>query len=185
MRTLVRQASSLSLVIAALAIGGAASASPTAQPRITSVTFTGSQTKPTITIRGQHLGTRPRANPAYEPIGHPPLCPPSPTKPLPAYGFDYGDEPLPRGRDTRARLERRTLPPGAERARLRRRCRRQVHTLTGRLPPRRVLRDGQVCPRTERRVHDRCELGARPRSRALPLTAFPGDRDASSNTMQR
>ncbi len=86
----MRQASSLSLVIAALAIGGAASASPTAQPRITSVTFTGSQTKPTITIRGQHLGTRPRANPAYEPIGHPPLCPPSPTKPLPAYGFDYG-----------------------------------------------------------------------------------------------
>ncbi len=65
-------------------------ASPTAHPRITSVTFTGSQTKPTITIRGQHLGRRPRANPAYEPIGHPPLCPPSPTKPLPAYGFDCG-----------------------------------------------------------------------------------------------
>ena len=57
---------------------------------ITSVTFTGGVARPTITIRGHGLGTRPGPNPTYAPVGHPPLCPPQPTKPLKAYGLDYG-----------------------------------------------------------------------------------------------
>jgi hypothetical protein len=72
--------------VCATAIG----ASPSSATKITSVTFSGNQARPTITIHGQHLGTRPRPNPAYHPLGHPPLCPPTPTKPLAAYGFDYG-----------------------------------------------------------------------------------------------
>jgi hypothetical protein len=57
---------------------------------IASVTFTGGDARPTITIHGHGLGTRPRPNPAYAPVGHPPLCPPQPTKPVKAYGLDYG-----------------------------------------------------------------------------------------------
>jgi len=75
---------------ATLAFTLSAGAAPSASARISSVTFTGNQAKPTITIHGQHLTPRPRPNPAYHPVGHPPLCPPEPTKPLPAYGFDYG-----------------------------------------------------------------------------------------------
>jgi hypothetical protein len=74
--------------VLAVAIG--ASAAPTVPAKITSVTFTGGESKPTITIHGEHLGGRPRPNPAYVPLGHPPLCPPSPTKPAAAYGLDYG-----------------------------------------------------------------------------------------------
>jgi hypothetical protein len=75
---------------AGLVLSVSAVAAPTAQPRISSVTFGGTQAKPTITIHGSHLGTRPHPNPAYVPLSHPPLCPPAPTKPLPAYGYDYG-----------------------------------------------------------------------------------------------
>jgi hypothetical protein len=75
---------------AALIFGLDAVAAPTAPARIASVAFSGGSAKPTITIRGQHLGTRPLPNPAYNPLGHPPLCPPSPTKPPSAYGYDYG-----------------------------------------------------------------------------------------------
>ena len=43
-----------------------------------------------MTVSGLDLGSRPNPNPAYHPLGHPPLCPTPPTKPLAAYGFDYG-----------------------------------------------------------------------------------------------
>ena len=92
MRATLRRASVLlagaaAVGLLAASVGVGAGAAPAT---ITSVTFTGSQTKPTITIHGQRLGTRPLPNPAYHPLGHPPLCPPTPTKPLAAYGFDYG-----------------------------------------------------------------------------------------------
>jgi hypothetical protein len=75
-----------------VAVGVAAAPTATAPlpARISSVTFTGVQAKPTITIRGHGFGTRPHPSPAYQPLGHPPLCPPTPTKPPAAYGFDYG-----------------------------------------------------------------------------------------------
>ena len=62
-----------------------------AGPAITSVTFTGSQAHPLITITGSGFGTRPSPNPGYHPpsLSHP-LCPARPTKPLAQYGFDYG-----------------------------------------------------------------------------------------------
>jgi hypothetical protein len=90
----LRQASLLLAVtvVGILAVAGAAGsdAATSSEAKITSVAFSGSQARPTITIHGQQLGTRPRPNPAYHPLGHPPLCPPTPTKPLAAYGFDYG-----------------------------------------------------------------------------------------------
>ena len=94
MRTPLRR-SSLALTasvvgLAAAGIAAGSGAAPDAATKITSVSFAGSQTKPTITIHGQHLGTRPQPNPPYHPLGHPPLCPPTPTKPPAAYGFDYG-----------------------------------------------------------------------------------------------
>ena len=62
-----------------------------AGPRITAVTFSGSQAHPVITIVGSGFGDRPSPDPGY----HPPwpthrLCPVRPTKPLADYGFDYG-----------------------------------------------------------------------------------------------
>jgi hypothetical protein len=78
------------LLAAAAVFAGFASSATTASPTITSVTFAGSEVKPTITIRGQHLGKRPVPDPAYVPLGHPPLCPPAPSKAPAAYGFDYG-----------------------------------------------------------------------------------------------
>lgn len=77
-------------MIAALFFTVGGSAARMSPPAITSVTFTGSTAKPTITIRGSRLGKRPHPNPDYHPLGHPPLCPPQPTKPLKAYGLDYG-----------------------------------------------------------------------------------------------
>jgi hypothetical protein len=85
-----RPSTCASLLIAAVLLGIAASASAKTPARITSVTFSGSEAKPTITIRGQQLGARPRPNPTYVPLGHPPLCPPAPTKPPAAYGLDFG-----------------------------------------------------------------------------------------------
>ena len=85
-----RTSTCVGLLIAAVLLGMAASASAKTSARIISVTFAGSEAKPTITIRGRQLGTRPRPNPAYVPLGHPPLCPPAPTKAPAAYGLDYG-----------------------------------------------------------------------------------------------
>lgn len=94
MKAPLRRASSL-LAASVVRVGvgaGAADigAAPSSATKITSVAFSGSQARPTITIHGQHLGTRPQPNPAYRPLGHPPLCPPTPTKALAAYGFDCG-----------------------------------------------------------------------------------------------
>jgi hypothetical protein len=77
---------------AAVAVLGvqAVSGAPAAQAKISSVVITGSQARPTITVHGAQLGTRPQPNPAYVPLGHPPGCPPQPTKPAAAYGLDYG-----------------------------------------------------------------------------------------------
>jgi hypothetical protein len=58
--------------------------------RIAAVTFSGGVSNPTIAVAGANLGQRPRPNPSYRPLGHPPLCPPQPTKPPAAYGFDFG-----------------------------------------------------------------------------------------------
>ena len=63
-------------------------------PTITAVTFHGPESNPVITVRGLHLGVRPKPNPGYHPLGHPPLCPTRPTKPLAAYGLDYGSNGL-------------------------------------------------------------------------------------------
>ena len=62
-----------------------------AGPTITAVTFSGGQAHPTITIVGSGFGARPSPSPGYHPpsLSHP-LCPVKPTKPLAAYGFDYG-----------------------------------------------------------------------------------------------
>ena len=62
-----------------------------AGPTITAVTFTGGQAHPVITIVGSGFGAQPSPNPSYHPpsLTHP-LCPVKPTKPLAAYGFDYG-----------------------------------------------------------------------------------------------
>jgi hypothetical protein len=67
----------------------AAAGALAANPQITSVIFTGNQSHPTISIRGQGLGKRPSPNPNYHPLGHP-LCPPQPTRPQVQYGLDYG-----------------------------------------------------------------------------------------------
>src|SRR5262245_30318996 len=58
-------------------------------PNITSVTFTGSDAKPTIIVHGVDLGSRPKPDPPYHPVGRPP-CRTTPTKPPAAYGYDYG-----------------------------------------------------------------------------------------------
>ena len=83
-------AATIAAVSSASVIFAMGATAPAASARISSVTFTGGQAKPTITIHGTGLGTRPHPNPAYHPLGHPPLCPPTPTKPPAAYGFDYG-----------------------------------------------------------------------------------------------
>jgi hypothetical protein len=79
-------AAGLALLVAVSGASGALGS----RAKITHVTITGTERNPVITVRGQHLGTRPLPNPAYHPLGHPPLCPPNPTKPASAYGFDYG-----------------------------------------------------------------------------------------------
>jgi hypothetical protein len=78
------------VVLTAVAVAAGAAAAPRGQAKISQVTITGTERNPLITVRGQHLGSRPLPNPAYHPLGHPPLCPPQPTKPQSAYGFDYG-----------------------------------------------------------------------------------------------
>lgn len=76
------------VVSAALAASVATGAS--LAPRITAVKVHGAERNPVITVVGQHLGLRPAPNPTYHPLGHPPLCPTRATKPLAAYGLDYG-----------------------------------------------------------------------------------------------
>jgi hypothetical protein len=61
-----------------------------AGPKITSVVISGTEAHPVVTITGHRLGKRPLPNPAYHPLGHPPLCPPKPTLAPARYGFDYG-----------------------------------------------------------------------------------------------
>jgi hypothetical protein len=80
---------SLALLVAVSGASGAPAAKGSSA-KITRVTITGTERNPVITVHGQHLGTRPHPNPTYHPLGHPPLCPPNPTEPQSAYGFDYG-----------------------------------------------------------------------------------------------
>ena len=79
----------VSVVVATMLATSLAMAASLA-PKITSVTFHGSERDPVITVRGLRLGARPKPNPVYHPLGHPPLCPTHPTKPLAAYGLDFG-----------------------------------------------------------------------------------------------
>jgi hypothetical protein len=70
------------------AVSASASA---AAPTITSVTFTGSQAHPVITIVGSAFGSRPSPDPTYHPPSptHP-LCDVKPVGKLSRYGYDYG-----------------------------------------------------------------------------------------------
>ena len=81
---LVGLALAATLLAASLATGAPLAA------KITAVTFHGPERNPVITVHGLRLGTRPMPSPKFHPLGHPPLCPTQPTKPLAAYGFDYG-----------------------------------------------------------------------------------------------
>jgi hypothetical protein len=79
----------VSMVMVAMLVTSYAAGAPAAA-KIASVTFHGSERNPVITVRGPRLGARPKPNPTYQPLGHPPLCPTQPTRPLAAYGFDFG-----------------------------------------------------------------------------------------------
>jgi hypothetical protein len=87
----MRRRTLTALAIATISVATVAIPVSSAAPaKIASVTFTGGEPNPTVTIRGQGFGRRPKPNPSYHPLGNPPLCPPEPTKPGAAYGFDYG-----------------------------------------------------------------------------------------------
>jgi hypothetical protein len=78
------------LVVAAAMLAASFATGATVAARVSGVAFHGPERNPVITVSGVGFGLRPKPNPAYHPLGHPPLCPTRPTKPLAAYGFDYG-----------------------------------------------------------------------------------------------
>ena len=78
------------VVVAAMTLAVSLGTSASLAPKITAVTFHGPERNPVITIHGLRLGARPKPNPVYQPLGHPPLCPTQPTKPLATYGLDFG-----------------------------------------------------------------------------------------------
>ena len=77
-------------VVAAGMVAASLATAATVTAKITGVVFHGPERNPVVTVSGLGLGLRPKPSPAYHPLGHPPLCPTAPTKPLAAYGFDYG-----------------------------------------------------------------------------------------------
>jgi hypothetical protein len=81
----------ISLTAALCLCGGAESSATVA--KVTSVTFTGNEIKPTITIKGTGFGVQPTPNPPYHPpaLDHP-LCRAKPPLPLSRYGYDYGSD---------------------------------------------------------------------------------------------
>jgi hypothetical protein len=91
------------LVMAGALLAASFATGATMAVRISGVAFHGPERNPVITVSGIGLGLRPKPNPAYHPLGHPPLCPTPPTKPLAAYGFDYG---------TRLYVDDRSQTPG-------------------------------------------------------------------------
>lgn len=78
-----------SMIVAAMLATSYATGGPLTA-KITAVTFHGPERNPVVTVRGLRLGVRPKPSPVYHPLGHPPLCPAQPTKPLATYGLDYG-----------------------------------------------------------------------------------------------
>jgi len=77
-------------IVAAAMLAASLAMGASLAPKITAVTFHGPERDPVITVHGLRLGARPTPNPVYQPLGHPPLCPTKPTKPLAAYGLDFG-----------------------------------------------------------------------------------------------
>jgi hypothetical protein len=83
------RAAVISVVGAALALGGAANSAPL-QTRITAVTFTGSAARPIVTILGTGFGVRPRPAPSYRPTPPAGTAPPYGCSTKGNVGYDYG-----------------------------------------------------------------------------------------------
>jgi hypothetical protein len=99
-RTLIRVAAAGSVSVAAmmLSAGAFSSVAGAGGPvTITSVTFQGSATKPTITVKGSGFGkTAPTADPSAHPNGQAncPAFPTTPPKDIKHDGYDYGSNML-------------------------------------------------------------------------------------------
>jgi hypothetical protein len=77
--------------VAAVTLAWCSASALAAAPTISSVTFTGSQAHPVVTIIGQGFGHRPSPKPDYHPpaVSHP-LCAVKPVEAPSRYGYDFG-----------------------------------------------------------------------------------------------